>query len=99
MGPAKARQILKRMPRHELDRIEGTWDFWARREQRPPDGDWRIWLFLGGRGAGKTRAGAEWIADGVAHVPVRFDSDALSVNLASFNAGEIPSIPLVEILI
>ncbi len=30
---------------------------------------------------------------------VRFDSDALSVNLASFAAGEIPSIPLVEILL
>ncbi|WP_394694759.1 glycoside hydrolase TIM-barrel-like domain-containing protein [Hyphobacterium sp.] len=27
----------------------------------PPDGDWNIWAFLGGRGAGKTRAGAEWI--------------------------------------
>ena len=32
-------------------------------------------------------------------VPVRFDSDALSINLAQFNAGEIPSIPLVEILL
>ncbi|MGQ3316260.1 MAG: terminase large subunit domain-containing protein [Brevundimonas sp.] len=31
--------------------------------QTPPDGDWRTWLFLGGRGAGKTRAGAEWLAD------------------------------------
>jgi phage terminase large subunit-like protein len=36
--------------------------------QRPPkampDGsDWRTWLFLGGRGAGKTQAGAEWLAD------------------------------------
>jgi uncharacterized protein (TIGR02217 family) len=31
--------------------------------------------------------------------PVRFDSDVLSVNLASFAAGEIPSIPLVEILL
>jgi phage terminase large subunit-like protein len=38
------------------------WDFWARDSQLPPDGDWRIWLFLGGRGAGKTRAGAVWIA-------------------------------------
>jgi phage terminase large subunit-like protein len=28
--------------------------------------DWRIWLFLGGRGAGKTRAGAEWLATLVA---------------------------------
>nr|WP_300554263.1 terminase family protein [Maricaulis sp.] len=29
--------------------------------QKPPAGDWLIWLFLGGRGAGKTRAGAEWV--------------------------------------
>lgn len=29
--------------------------------QRPPAGDWRSWLFLGGRGSGKTRAGAEWL--------------------------------------
>lgn len=33
----------------------------ARDEQLPPDGDWLTWLFLGGRGAGKTRAGAEWL--------------------------------------
>jgi phage terminase large subunit-like protein len=42
-----------------------AWYFWAREEQRPPDGRWRTWLYLGGRGAGKTRAGAGWIADGV----------------------------------
>lgn len=41
------------------------WAFWARDSQLPPEGDWRIWLFLGGRGAGKTRAGAEWIAAAV----------------------------------
>lgn len=29
--------------------------------QLPPDGLWDTWLILGGRGAGKTRAGAEWI--------------------------------------
>lgn len=34
---------------------------WARPDQLPPPGPWRTWLFLGGRGAGKTRAGAEWI--------------------------------------
>lgn len=27
----------------------------------PPIGDWRTWLFLAGRGAGKTRSGAEWV--------------------------------------
>lgn len=31
--------------------------------------------------------------------PVRFDSDALSVNLSSFQAGDIPNIPLVEVLL
>lgn len=32
-------------------------------------------------------------------VPVRFDTDQLSINLSNFMAGEIPSIPLVEILL
>ena len=32
----------------------------ARQAQCPPPGDWRGWLALGGRGSGKTRAGAEW---------------------------------------
>jgi len=31
--------------------------------------------------------------------PVRFDTDLLSINLADFAAGEIPSIPIVEILV
>lgn len=30
---------------------------------------------------------------------VRFDTDQLSINLASFAAGEIPSIPIVEVLL
>lgn len=42
------------------------WQVWARDDQLPPEtteaGDaWRVWLILGGRGAGKTRAGAEWV--------------------------------------
>jgi phage terminase large subunit-like protein len=35
------------------------WDFWARPEQKIPPGDWVYWLILAGRGAGKTRSGAE----------------------------------------
>lgn len=30
-------------------------------------------------------------------VPVRFDTDRLTVSLSTFNAGQIPSIPLVEV--
>ena len=33
----------------------------ARAVQRPPAGDWRTWLLLMGRGAGKTRSAAEWV--------------------------------------
>ncbi|SFD54112.1 DNA-packaging protein [Roseivivax sediminis] len=36
-------------------------EVWAMPHQLPPEGDWRAWVILGGRGAGKTRAGAEWV--------------------------------------
>jgi uncharacterized protein (TIGR02217 family) len=42
-------------------------------------------------------AGAAVTAGFEFDVPVRFDTDTLSINLANFCAGEIPSIPLVEI--
>ncbi len=29
--------------------------------QLTPEGNWKTWVILGGRGAGKTRAGAEWV--------------------------------------
>ncbi len=37
------------------------WPIWARQEQLPDATKWTNWLLLGGRGAGKTRAGAEWV--------------------------------------
>lgn len=46
-----------------------AWRARAHPAQLPPEGDWSTWLFIGGRGAGKTRAGAEWIADMAARNP------------------------------
>lgn len=45
------------------DRLRGMtcWPFEARSDQMAPAGEWTTWLLLGGRGAGKTRAGAEWV--------------------------------------
>ena len=37
------------------------WPLWARADQLPPEGPWRCWLLLGGRGSGKTRSGAEFV--------------------------------------
>lgn len=42
--------------------LANEWSFWGRAEQLAPPGRWRAWVFMGGRGAGKTRAGAEWVA-------------------------------------
>jgi hypothetical protein len=36
-------------------------EFWALPHQLAPEGSWKTWTIMGGRGAGKTRAGAEWV--------------------------------------
>lgn len=37
------------------------WPFWARPDQIDPEGVWRTWLILAGRGWGKSRTGAELV--------------------------------------
>jgi uncharacterized protein (TIGR02217 family) len=43
-------------------------------------------------------AGAVVTAGFLFDTPVRFDTDSLRINLAAFRAGDIPSIPLIEVL-
>ena len=43
-----------------------SWRDIARPAQVAPDGQWTTWLYVGGRGAGKSRAGAEWVHEQVA---------------------------------
>ena len=76
------RALLKRLTVNAaLDAIRpGTgrtdWQSLARPDQRAPAHDaWTTWLLLGGRGAGKTRAGAEWIRAVVAKFIRRSESD------------------------
>jgi phage terminase large subunit-like protein len=47
----------------EIDTFTCFWDFFLHQHQEPPSGDWTTWLVLGGRGAGKTRTGAEWVRE------------------------------------
>ena len=35
----------------------------ARPQQLPPEGDWRIWLIMAGRGFGKTWTGSRWLLE------------------------------------
>jgi phage terminase large subunit-like protein len=59
-----ADELFEGYTARELERLLADWTFKARLAQFPtfvPKQEWRVWLFLGGRGAGKTRAGAEWV--------------------------------------
>lgn len=68
---------LNELDRDQLVRLATDWQIWARDDQLPPAATatgraWRTWLILGGRGAGKTRAGAEWVRAEVAGAPSAF---------------------------
>ncbi|GGB50904.1 DNA-packaging protein [Roseibium aquae] len=51
---------LRSLSPAEMKRLLNDWAFLAHDHQLAPVGDWSLWLLMGGRGAGKTRAGAEW---------------------------------------
>jgi len=54
-------EFLDDLSAGELMALPYLFEFWALPHQLPPEGAWRTWVVLGGRGAGKTRAGAEWV--------------------------------------
>ncbi|MEM9344501.1 MAG: terminase family protein [Pseudomonadota bacterium] len=54
-------RFLESLTPEDAEALLYAFDFWAMPHQVAPEGDWRTWVILGGRGAGKTRAGAEWV--------------------------------------
>lgn len=66
------------------------WGRWAYEQQREPEGDWTTWLFLGGRGCGKTRTGAEWVRNLAAREisPIALVGETMSEALAVMVRGE-----------
>lgn len=50
-------------------RLRYEWSLWARPDQLPPPGDWLVWLLMAGRGAGKTRSGAEFCREFAQETP------------------------------
>ncbi len=62
--------------------LQGSWRLTARPEQLAPPGDWTTWIFCGGRGAGKTRSGAEWVQDRVETGAARY------IHLVAPTAGD-----------
>jgi len=62
---SRQRAFLARLTADQLEALPYLFEFWAMPHQIAPRGDWRTWVILGGRGAGKTRAGAEWVRKAV----------------------------------
>jgi phage terminase large subunit-like protein len=60
----------KRLKQDQATGATFEWFLQGRIEQLPPPGDWRGWLLIGGRGSGKTRAGAEWVNALVRGLPI-----------------------------
>lgn len=63
-SPETVNRFLSTLSPRELCALHYDFTLWARDDQLPPaqtPRDWTTWLMLGGRGAGKTRAGAEWV--------------------------------------
>ena len=54
-------EFLLDLSDHEVLGLPYLFEFWALPHQVPPKGDWHAWVVMGGRGAGKTRAGSEWV--------------------------------------
>ncbi len=72
VGEEVFRDYLDTLNGQQLTHLLYDWRSWARPEQINPPGDWSIWLYLAGRGAGKTRTGAEWIKERVENGKARF---------------------------
>lgn len=59
--PAEIDEFLGGLSENALLALPWIFEFWALPHQLPPEGDWKSWVIMGGRGAGKTRAGSEWV--------------------------------------
>jgi phage terminase large subunit-like protein len=65
---ARLTEIVAELKRREADRLAAQrfdWSRCGRPDQHAPEGSWRTWLILAGRGWGKTRTGAEWVREQV----------------------------------
>jgi phage terminase large subunit-like protein len=75
----KLPEALALIPREVRLRTLQDWRNWMHPHQVEPEGsDWRLWLVLGGRGSGKSRAGAEWI-----RLRIRYSNHPLRVALVA----------------
>ena len=71
LPPDQASAVMPRATEAEARDLLCRWEgVRARPEQVLPPGEWRVWLYMAGRGTGKTRTGAEAVRSWVKHYPL-----------------------------
>lgn len=83
---AEKARLTRRLKPEERGEFAYTFSTTAHAGQLPPEGDWRVWLVMAGRGFGKTRAGAEWVR------AVAEDDDTARIALVAATLGEARSV-------
>lgn len=64
MTSAEREEVLSSLSEDMIIQMaRDEWWFTQRPEQVPPKGNWTVHLYLAGRGAGKTKSGAEWLVE------------------------------------
>ena len=80
--------------RAQYEMLLQDWRLWGRLDQLPPDAaqngqPWATWAIIGGRGAGKTRAGAEWVRGLALGLAGFADTPAQRIALVGQTAGDV----------
>ncbi len=86
MSAKQRAYILTRLNERELEAINANWKLFAHDHQiaprlAPNGAPWLTWLLIGGRGAGKTRAGAEWVRAQALGLPPFADTPMTNIAL------------------
>jgi phage terminase large subunit-like protein len=89
----RMKTLLTALPLRRLMLLSNDFITLAHRHQEPPlaarnGGAWTTWLMLGGRGAGKTRLGAEWIRAQAAAAPPYAGERAFNIALIGETAHD-----------
>ena len=85
--------FLDGLSENALGALPWLWEVWAHPgHQIEPEGDWHTWVILGGRGAGKTRAGAEWIRAEVEGATPDAPGRARRVALVGETVGQVRAV-------
>jgi phage terminase large subunit-like protein len=90
--------LVNHLTPEEIERfITHDWSANARDDQLAPllakgGGRWHTWLLLGGRGSGKTRAGAEWVRAQVIGEPPLADRRSRRIALVGDTIAQVRSV-------